>query len=104
LCSRARVRERVQLTRALARARARAAPDLDLDVPRVFDVALEEEGRIAKGRERLAHRGGHASLERGEVAHDAHALAAAAHRGLDHERVAHLVGEGDRLLDGAERV
>ena len=55
-------------------------------MPRCFDVAFEQDAVAAEGVLRLALAG----LQRGRkllgLAHDAHALAAAAVRGLDHQR------------------
>ncbi len=66
--------------------------DLDLDVARLLDVAFQQHAVAAEGIARLAL----AALEiRGEFrgrTHDAHALAAATVRGLDHQRIADGVG------------
>ena len=80
------------------------AEDLDLNVTGTLDELLHEDGTVAETGQRLA--GGR--LEEGRdvlhVADDAHALAAAAHGGLDDDGEAILVDEGlDRLggLEGA---
>jgi hypothetical protein len=69
------------------------AQHLDLDVARIGDELLDEDAVVAEG--------GAASTCAGEALApprrrrgDAHALAAAAGRGLDHHRVADLVGDG----------
>ena len=77
--------------------------DLDLDVARVGQVALEVDGRV--GEELLALARG--ALERGLelvlVEGDAEALAAAAARRLDRDRVADVVGDDlAGVLDGLD--
>mmetsp|Transcript_16628 Transcript_16628/g.27222 ORF Transcript_16628/g.27222 Transcript_16628/m.27222 type:complete len:314 (+) Transcript_16628:135-1076(+) len=62
--------------------------DVDLDVVRVLDELLDEHAVVAEAAARLLHAqpvAGHHLLV---VPGDAHALAAAAGRGLDHHRVA----------------
>ncbi len=77
----------------------RVGQDLDLDVPGLDHELLDEDAVVAEGAFRL--RAG--ALE--AVAHlrlrpgDAHALAAAAGGGLDHHRIADLVGDPLRLID-----
>jgi hypothetical protein len=77
------------------------AEDLDLDVARPVDVALEDQRVVAERAGGLAL----GALERGVDlvgrAHDAHALAAAAGRGLDQEREAdrqRLAAQGRAVL------
>jgi hypothetical protein len=74
----------------------RVAEHLDLDVARPDDRALEVHGVVAERAAGLAlgavERGG----ELGRALHQAHALAAAAGRGLDHHREADLVGRSQR--------
>src|SRR5690606_40027891 len=68
------------------------AEDLDLDMARGFDETLEQHAVAAEGAGGFALA---AFQRRGKVlagAYDAHALAAAAVRGLDHQRVADAVG------------
>jgi hypothetical protein len=81
------------LHRALALAEERDATgvvgeDLRLDVTRALDVALDEHAAIAERGLRLAAREIPRGVEFRVAAHDAHALAAATGRGLEHERVA----------------
>ena len=67
----------------------RVGEDLDLDVARAADRALEQQARVAEGRARLRPRPtSSAAGELAGVAHQAHAAAAAAGRGLDHQRKA----------------
>src|SRR5262245_15214192 len=61
---------------------------LHLDVPRPVDAALEVYGRIAKGGARLGSRGASGAWKLLRSLDDAHALAAAAGDGLDHDRIA----------------
>ena len=68
------------------------AEDLDLDVARMLDVALQQHAILAEGVLRLALAAFEAGGELACRAHDAHALAAAAMRGLDHQRIADAVG------------
>jgi len=56
-------------------------------VPRPLKVALEEEATVAKRRSSLGLRELVALLQLARVACDAHALAAAARAGLDHDGV-----------------
>ena len=74
------------------------AHHLDLDVARVLQVLLDVDRAVAERRQRLVL--GQAE-ELGEllgVLRDAHALPAAAGRGLDDDRKADLLGEGQRLV------
>ncbi len=64
--------------------------DLHLDVAPVLDVPLDQQGVVAERGERLALGRGHRLGELGLGAHDAHALAATAGRGLDQHRERHL--------------
>ena len=65
--------------------------DLDLDVARVGQVALEVDGRVGEELLALARGALEGVLELGLVERDAEALAAAAARGLDRDRVADVV-------------
>ncbi len=69
---------------------------LHLDVPGPLDVALEQDGRAAE--ESLSAGPGclEPGLQLSRVAGGAHADAAAASRGLDHDRVADLAGSSQR--------
>ena len=73
---------------------------LDLDVARRLDVALEEHPVVAERRARLALRPHEAFAQVALVERDAHALAAAAGRRLDHHGIADLGGDtrGERRL------
>ncbi len=66
----------------------RIAEDLDLDVARPLDVALEQQRVIAERARCLATRALERLGELGVAPDDAHALAAAAGRGLDEQRIA----------------
>jgi hypothetical protein len=74
------------------------AEHLDFDVARIDDELLDEDAVVAEGRLRLGLR----ALEpvRNFILRmgDAHALAAAAGGGLDHDRIADLAGNLDRVL------
>ena len=74
------------------------AEHLDLDVARIDDELLDEHAVVAEAR--LAPPSGRErSLPRPPaLKRDAHALAAAAGRGLDHDGVADLVGDLHRVL------
>ncbi len=80
------------------------AEHLDFDVLRVFNVLLEKDRRVAKGR--LGFGGG--ALQPFEelllVARHTHAAPAAAGRGLDDDRIAGLLGEDQGLLFGGDRL
>ncbi len=81
------------------------AEHLDFHVAGVLDVTLDENAIVAEGRTRLGTGGAHALGQLALLPDDAHALAAAAGRRLDHHRQADLAGDGDRLglaVDGAE--
>ena len=77
---------------------------LDLDVARVGQVALEVDGGVAE--ELLALAGGalEGLLELVGLERDAEALAAAAARGLDRDRVADLLGDLRGGLDVLDRL
>ena len=68
----------------------RVGEDLDLDVPRLGDGAFEVDGRVAEGGAGLGPRRAQGLGQLGVTPHEAHALAAAAHRGLEHDGVADL--------------
>ena len=73
----------------------RVGQHLHLDVARPLDEALEHHRVVAEGRARLAPRRRPARAAKSAArAHDAHALAAAAARGLDHHRPADAAGLG----------
>ena len=74
------------------------AEHLDLDVARVLDELLDEHAIVAEAR--LGLRAGRAEALLGllGVEGDAHALAAAAGRGLDHDGIADLGGDLDGVL------
>ena len=74
------------------------AHHLDLDVARVDDEFLEEDAIVAEGAQRLGLHGGEALGHVGVGVGDADTLAAAAGRGLDHDRIADPSGDGDRLV------
>jgi hypothetical protein len=73
--------------------------DLDLDVARVHDRLLDVDGAVAEGAQRLAAGALQRGAELGRVMNEAHALAAAAHRGLQHDGVADALRRGERLLE-----
>ena len=66
---------------------------LDLDVARLADELLEEHPIVAERGARLAPRALERLAQIALVERDAHALAAAAGRRLDHHRVADLGGD-----------
>ena len=74
------------------------AQHLNLDVARLLDIFLDEHAVVAEARLGLGLRRGEALADLSSAVGDAHALAAAAGRGLDHDRIADLVGDLDRLL------
>src|SRR5499426_2171005 len=67
---------------------ARVAQDLDLDVARALDIFLRQQRAVAESLLSLAPRGLDGAINRAFSSHDAHALAAAARRGLDQNRKA----------------
>ena len=71
---------------------------LDLDVARLFDILLDEHAIVGERGLGLVGRRAEAFMRFGIVVGDAHALAAAAGRGLDHDRVADLLGDLHRLV------
>ena len=78
------------------------AEHLDLDMAGIDDELLDEDPVVAEGGRRLRLRPREALRDLAGRMGDAHALAAAAGRGLDHHRIADLVGDPHRLL-GARR-
>ena len=77
---------------------------LDLDVARVGQVALEVDGVVGEELLALARGALEGVLELGLLQRDAEALAAAAARGLDGDRVADLLGDLLGLLERLDRV
>src|ERR1700730_9064589 len=73
----------------------RVAQHLDLDVARLLDIFLDEDAVVGEARARLVAGGAEAVARRGVAPRDAHALAAAAGRGLDHHGIADLAGDLD---------
>ena len=74
------------------------AEQLDLDVARIDDEFLDEHAVVAERRFGFRLRAGKTFGDFGFGPGDAHALAAAAGGGLDHHRIADLVGDLHRLL------
>ncbi|CAD5264747.1 conserved hypothetical protein [Bosea sp. EC-HK365B] len=74
------------------------AQHLDLDMAGVDDELLDEDTVVAEGGRRLRLGAGEALGDLSRRMGDAHALAAAAGRGLDHHGIADLVGDLDRVL------
>jgi hypothetical protein len=74
------------------------AQHLDLDVARLGDEFLDEDAVVAEGGFGLALGGAEAVAGLLVVPGDAHALAAAAGRRLDHHRIADGRGDADRLV------
>ena len=77
---------------------------LDLDVARLLDVFLDEHPIVGERRLGLIGRRHEAFPRLAVVVGDAHALAAAAGRRLDHHRIADLLGDLHRLLGVGEGV
>ncbi len=77
---------------------------LDLDMARLLDILLDEHAVVGEGGLGLVGRRAEALVRLGVVVGDAHALAAAAGRGLDHHRIADLVGDLHRLVGILQRV
>src|SRR5262249_45697221 len=75
----------------------RVAQYLNLDVARLLDGFLDEDAVVGEARPRLVGGRAEAVAPLGVAAGDAHALAAAARRGLDHHRIADVAGNRDRL-------
>ena len=69
------------------------AQDLDFDVARIGDEFLDEHAVVAETRFRLRAGARETFRHLGFAEGDAHALAAAAGGGLDHHRVADLLGD-----------
>ena len=69
----------------------RIAEDLEFDMPRMCDVTLQQYTIAAERILRFALAGFQCGGELVDRTHDAHALAAAAVRGLDHQRIADTV-------------
>ena len=74
------------------------AEHLNLDMARLLDIFLDEHAVVAEARLGLRLRRVEAFLHLFAAIGDAHALAAAAGRRLDHHRIADLVGDLGRLL------
>ena len=74
------------------------AQHLDLDMARIGDEFLDEDAVVAEARFCFRAGAGKSVFHLGAAMGDAHALAAAAGGGLDHHRIADLVGDLDRLL------
>ena len=74
------------------------AEHLDFDVARIDDEFLDEHAVVAERGLRLRLRAREALRDLALRLGDAHALAAAAGRGLDHHRIADLVGDLHRVL------
>ena len=77
---------------------------LGLDVARLVEVALDEALAAAERGDRLADGGLEQLGDLLERAGDLQAAAAAAERGLDGDRQAVLLGEGDDLVGARDRV
>mmetsp|Transcript_41879 Transcript_41879/g.72734 ORF Transcript_41879/g.72734 Transcript_41879/m.72734 type:complete len:797 (+) Transcript_41879:128-2518(+) len=72
--------------------------DLDLDVVGVLDESLDQHAVIAEGALGLGLTQSKALSGLLVVVRHTHALASTASRSLQHHRVAHLVGKGDRMV------
>ena len=79
------------------------AEELHLDVLGAGDELFEEGVRVAERLARLALGGFERVLQLVRGVDDTHAAAAAAHRRLHDDRVAELLGERCRFLDGRHR-
>ena len=77
---------------------------LDLDVARVGQVAFEVDGVVGEELLALARGALEGLLQLVGLHRDAEALAAAAARGLDRDRVADLLGDLLRVLDRLDRL
>ena len=77
------------------------ADDLHLDVVGVDDDLLEVELAVPEGDLGFGRRGQEVALHVGGAIDHAHPAASAAGRGLQHDRVAHLVGQHQSLGDRA---
>ena len=71
---------------------------LDFDVARLLDELLDEDALVAEGAARLVARGSKTLAGLAVVTGDAHALAPAPGRGLDHHRIADIGGDARRLV------
>ena len=74
------------------------AEHLNFDMARLLDIFLDEHAVVAEARARLGLRRGEAFLHLFAAIGDAHALAAAAGRSLDHDGIADLIGDLGCLL------
>ena len=74
------------------------AKHLNLDMARIDDEFLDEDTVVAEGGFRLGARAGEALRDLFARMSDPHALAAAASGGLDHHRIADLVGDLSRAF------
>jgi len=97
------------LQRALALAEREALPvvvgqHLDLDVARALDELLEVDGVVAEARGGLGARRAVGLGQLLGAAHQAHSLAAAARRRLEHHRVADLLGGAARRVHVGQRI
>ena len=79
------------------------AEDLDFDVARLLDELLDEHAVVAKAGEPFALGRLEAVFHVLIVPGEAHALAAAARAGLHHDRIADLVGPGQRVFCTVDR-
>ena len=79
------------------------AEQLHLDVPRLFEVLLEEDAAILERGLGLLPRRLKAGHQADVVAGDAHAAAAAAGRRLDEHGIADLPGNLERLVFGGDQ-
>ncbi len=75
------------------------ANELNFDVARIDDELLDEHPVVAEARLGLVARGGEAVGHLRLAPGDAHALAATAGGGLDHDGIADLVGDLHRMFD-----
>ena len=76
----------------------RIGQHLDLDMAWLLDIFLDENAAVAESAYGLVHGGAEDLPELAVGAGDAHALATAAGRGLDHDRVADPARAGDSPL------
>ncbi len=74
----------------------RVAQHLDFDMPRLLDVLFDKDAVVGKARPSLAGRRAEPVARLLVRGCDAHALAAAAGRSLEHDRVADIAGDRDR--------
>jgi len=78
--------------------------DLNLDMSRSLDKALDEHGAIAEHGGRFGGGSGEPVLQLAGLADDSHAPATAALGGLDHQRVADLLGEDASRIEVGDRI